>query len=354
MRIAYRAQISAAHPDRAGGRTDLAAAVNAAYATLQQAERDGHLHDHAHDHAPTPTPAPRPRPAPTVTEHEPGFEEPPEVLDGDTVHLAVPPDEAFVLLLDACHQIGDVTYIDRSCAILEALVRVEGEGVCSLVITLQGRATGTDAFCTLEAIEHVAAPRSAPSSSSSSPRSAQAEGSPTGTIVSLRRHSSGTAEDPVHRSGPLADVALLAGAAAGDPYRQDWAGTGRASINLRHQMPWQGTFCRRLASGLLRPRTCDTRCPGRAPHVAGSTGGADADRPARSSSRVLELRPKEWRSLPGEGQVIQGSFSPPETLSVQRWSDTTVSDEPRASPPSAVVAPTLDRRPPPESGCRPE
>jgi hypothetical protein len=151
VRIAYRAQISAAHPDRAGGRTDLAAAVNAAYATLRQAERDGHLHDR-HHHEPSP------RPAPTVTEPEPGFEEPPEVLDGDTVHLPVPPDEAFVHLLDACHRIGDVTYIDRSCAILEALVRVEGEGVCSLVITLQGRATGTDAFCTLEAIEHVAAP----------------------------------------------------------------------------------------------------------------------------------------------------------------------------------------------------
>ena len=60
--------------------------------------------------------------------------------------------------LEACHRIGDVTYIDRSCAILETLVQVEGEGVCSLVITLQGRADGTDAFCTLEAIEHVASP----------------------------------------------------------------------------------------------------------------------------------------------------------------------------------------------------
>ena len=45
-----------------------------------------------------------------------------------------------------------------SCAILETLVQVEGEGTCSLVITFQGRADGTDAFCTLEAIEHVATP----------------------------------------------------------------------------------------------------------------------------------------------------------------------------------------------------
>ena len=58
-------------------------------------------------------------------------------------------------LLEACHRIGDVTYVDRSCAIFEALVAVEGEGTCSLVITVQGRADGTDAFCTLEAIERV-------------------------------------------------------------------------------------------------------------------------------------------------------------------------------------------------------
>ena len=150
VRVAYRAQIRAAHPDRAGGRTDLAVAVNAAYTTLEEAERDGRLHDHAHVHesvhrAPPPPPAAE-------------WGEPPEVLDGDTVHLPVPPEEAFIHLLEACHTLGDVTYIDRSCAILEALVRVEGEGVCSLVITLQGRATGTDAFCTLEAIEHVATP----------------------------------------------------------------------------------------------------------------------------------------------------------------------------------------------------
>ncbi len=153
VRVAYRAQIAAAHPDRAGGDTARAALVNAAYAVLQGAHRDGSLQrPPAPVPTPTPTPArpPGPEPAPP--------DEPAEVLDGDTVHLAVPPDEAFVHLLDACHRIGDVTYVDRSCAILEALVRVEGEGICSLVITLQGRADGTDAFCTLEAIEHVASP----------------------------------------------------------------------------------------------------------------------------------------------------------------------------------------------------
>jgi hypothetical protein len=156
VRIAYRAQIQAAHPDRVGGDTDLAARLNDAFATLRRARVDGRL-------AEPPVPAPPPPPSPprpaAWSPPVPVVDEPPEVLDGDTVHLAgIPADEAFVHLLDACHRIGDVTYIDRSCAILETLVRVEGEGVCSLVITLQGRATGTDAFCTLEAIEHVATP----------------------------------------------------------------------------------------------------------------------------------------------------------------------------------------------------
>ena len=156
VRVAYRAQIAAAHPDREGGDTALAALVNAAYAALEAAHRQGSLHQGHHHPAPADPHAPA-DPAPADASAVPP-DEPPEVLDGDTVHLPMPPDEAFVRLLDACHQIGDVTYVDRSCAILEALVRVEAEGVCSLVITLQGRAGGTDAFCTLEAIERVATP----------------------------------------------------------------------------------------------------------------------------------------------------------------------------------------------------
>ena len=149
VRIAYRAQIAASHPDRAGGDPARASLVTEAYATLERAHREGRL---AAD-----VPAPPPPPATRPAAREP-MDAPPEVLEGDTVHLAVPPDEAFARLVDACHRIGDITYIDRSCAILETLLPVEGEGVCSLVISLQGRADGTDAFCTLEAIEHVATP----------------------------------------------------------------------------------------------------------------------------------------------------------------------------------------------------
>jgi hypothetical protein len=147
VRAAYRARIQQAHPDRAGGTTEAAAALNGAYAALLQARRDGRLH------APPPAAAATRAAEPAA---EPAI--PAEVLDGDTIHLHLPPDEAFLRLLDAAHHVGDVTYVDRSCAIFEALVTVAGEGTCSLVVTLQGRADGTDAFCTLEAIEHVASP----------------------------------------------------------------------------------------------------------------------------------------------------------------------------------------------------
>ena len=151
VRVAYRAQIAASHPDREGGDPARASVVTEAFATLERAHREGRLQD-------LPPPPAAPRPARPDARSVPPLDEPLEVLDGDTIHLGAPPDEAFARILEACHRIGDVTYVDRSCAILETLVRVEGEGVCSLVITLQGRADGTDAFCTLEAIEHVASP----------------------------------------------------------------------------------------------------------------------------------------------------------------------------------------------------
>jgi hypothetical protein len=151
VRIAYRAQIAASHPDRAGGDPARAAIVTEAYATLERAHREGRLADRLPPSPPPPPPSRHRRAAAPL-------DEPPEVLDGDTILVVAPPDEAFARIVEACHRIGDVTYIDRSCAILETLVRVEGEGVCSLVITLQGRSHGTEAFCTLEAIEHVASP----------------------------------------------------------------------------------------------------------------------------------------------------------------------------------------------------
>lgn len=71
----------------------------------------------------------------------------------DTIGVAAPPDEAFVVLHDAASRVGEISYVDRNLGIVEAIVRFEGGPSCSLLVTLQGRAWGTEAFCTLESIE---------------------------------------------------------------------------------------------------------------------------------------------------------------------------------------------------------
>jgi hypothetical protein len=73
---------------------------------------------------------------------------------GDTVTLEVPPDEAFLLVLDAAHRIGDVTHVGPGDGLLEALIAFADGRTCSLVISLQGRGAGvTEAFCTLQALD---------------------------------------------------------------------------------------------------------------------------------------------------------------------------------------------------------
>jgi hypothetical protein len=144
VRASYRRRIRAAHPDTHGvGATATAALLNEAYAVLSRAKRAG---------VPTTTPGgPTPPPPPAPTPPVVGV----AIVGGDTLLLAAPPPEAFALLLEAGHHVGEVTYVDRSCSIFEVVLRQDGE-TCSLVVTIQGRAHGTEAFLTLEAIERPA------------------------------------------------------------------------------------------------------------------------------------------------------------------------------------------------------
>lgn len=146
VRAAYRRRIRAAHPDTHGvGATPAAARLNQAYTVLSRARRSGELRTPETRPASSPAPPPPPPPPPVGV----------AVVGSDTILLAAPPDEAFALLLDAGHQVGNVSYVDRGCAIFEVVVRQDGE-TCSLVVTLQGRAHGTEAFLTLEAMERPA------------------------------------------------------------------------------------------------------------------------------------------------------------------------------------------------------
>ncbi|HZB71652.1 MAG TPA: J domain-containing protein [Acidimicrobiales bacterium] len=137
-RSAFRRRLRATHPDVAGPRADAGIAVarlTRALAVLRSARTGG---------APPPRPAPPPggaaapaAPAPTA---EPA---------GDSLLLDVPADEAFLVLLEAAHAVGEVTYVDARLGLVEAVL-ADGGHACQLLITLQGRATHTEAFCTLE------------------------------------------------------------------------------------------------------------------------------------------------------------------------------------------------------------
>lgn len=146
VRSAYRRRIRAVHPDVNGGAAAATAArLNEAYAVLSRARRAGAPGgsadpDRARPAPDPPPPAPSPPPAVGVA-----------LAGNDTLLLSCPPDEAFALLLDAAHRVGSVSYVDRGCAIFEVVVRQDGEA-CSAVVTLQGRAHGTEAFVTLEAL----------------------------------------------------------------------------------------------------------------------------------------------------------------------------------------------------------
>jgi hypothetical protein len=85
-----------------------------------------------------------------------------EALDTDAILVDAPADETFVALFEAAGRIGHVGYFDRHLGILETIVRFEGGPSCSVLITLQGRAVGTEAFLTMESIEAAPTPPIAP------------------------------------------------------------------------------------------------------------------------------------------------------------------------------------------------
>ncbi|HEX9530634.1 MAG TPA: DnaJ domain-containing protein [Acidimicrobiales bacterium] len=129
LRRAYRRLLRRHHPDVAGADTQAATVrIIQAYRVLRgQADAE-------------PAPAPPPSPPP------PGGR-----AEGDAVCLALPPHEAFLLLLDVAQRYGEVTYLDRENGLFETVIEFEGYGPCSVMATMQGRATGvTEAFLCCE------------------------------------------------------------------------------------------------------------------------------------------------------------------------------------------------------------
>jgi molecular chaperone DnaJ len=157
VRAAYRRLVRQHHPDVAGpGETAEAARLTEAYASLRRAAHDEQsdtitMNGRAAAPAPPPRPAPPSPTPPTPTPYEEAIEA--ELAAGDTLLVRAPATETFAALFEAAGRIGHVAYFDRQLGILETIVRFEGGPSCSFLITLQVRADGTEAFCTLESIE---------------------------------------------------------------------------------------------------------------------------------------------------------------------------------------------------------
>jgi hypothetical protein len=154
VRRAYRRLVRHHHPDldQADDATQRTARLTEAYALVQRrlAERDD-------DRVGTPTPPTPPRREPPAQPQHLV-----EDVDGDSITLALPAAEAFAALFEAAGRVGHVAYFDRQLGMLETVVRFEGGPSCSVLITLQGRVNGTEAFCTMESIEAAPTPPIAP------------------------------------------------------------------------------------------------------------------------------------------------------------------------------------------------
>lgn len=158
IRNAYLAAIRGAHPDvnHRVGATDESASITVAYRLVVETIGAGEPGGAEPDPGPAPgsTPPPPPPPEPVVITVDV------RVVADDTIEVAAPPDVTFAWLVQTGHVIGDVTFLDRSAALLQILVSFVDEPICQMIFDLQGRAARgtTEIFCTIDSIEERPAP----------------------------------------------------------------------------------------------------------------------------------------------------------------------------------------------------
>lgn len=142
IRVAFRTQLLRTHPDlnAAPDATDRTIRLTQAYAALVGADPGAAT---AVDGEPGPPersepPAPAP-PIASLTD------------DDDTITVAAPADEVLMLLLDVAHDLGEISYLDPTAGLVEVIVEFVEAPTSSVLMSLQGRATGvTEVFCTVE------------------------------------------------------------------------------------------------------------------------------------------------------------------------------------------------------------
>lgn len=146
IRSRYRSEVRAAHPDVAIDRaasTQRTARLNGAWAMLSRATDNGRV----------------PLPQPTVVTPDVSGHR----VSGDggelvpVVTLHAQPGDVFVQLLDAAHEIGDVSYIDPEAGIIQVLLQGAPEAA-QLLISVDTDTDPASASFTLDSMRAATAP----------------------------------------------------------------------------------------------------------------------------------------------------------------------------------------------------
>ncbi|HEX2849385.1 MAG TPA: J domain-containing protein [Acidimicrobiales bacterium] len=158
VRAAYRRLVRTHHPDIAGAQhTRVTADITLAYRTLRGGAAPGEEPD---DDTGVDAARATDGASPAVDEACDGRV---VRVDDDSFAIALPPDEAFLRILDLGHRLGEVTYVDPDGGLLETIVQFDDGSTCSAVFTTQGRANGsTEVFCTLARLAPARATSPAP------------------------------------------------------------------------------------------------------------------------------------------------------------------------------------------------
>ncbi len=170
VRRAYRGRLLDTHPDLSDAHdaTERTVRLTTAYRTvLAQLQDPGPPPDTSPTPASTADAGPAagagagPVSSPGQSSHPGAAELEFDLVDADTISVTAPAGETLALLIDAAHRLGDIAYLDRGAGLLEIIVEFVGEPTSSVVLSLQGRATGvTEVFCTVEPLSGGDAPPS--------------------------------------------------------------------------------------------------------------------------------------------------------------------------------------------------
>ena len=155
LRRAFRARLRDTHPDlnAAADATERTVRLTAAYRVALE-----HLGRTAEGLTPDGPPAPGPQAAERAPDPDPDALNV-RLVDAETIGIDGPSPDVLPMLIEAAHQLGDITYLDPAAGLLEVVVEFVGAPTSSVVLSLQGRATGTtEVFCTVEPLSGGEAP----------------------------------------------------------------------------------------------------------------------------------------------------------------------------------------------------